>query len=91
MSAVIVTMSTPWYTISSGGPTVLHQVPPGQYEVHVWAENVDARQLDALARRVRIGPDSDNLGTISILTGAEPPLHKNKFGDDYRKAGTVPY
>jgi hypothetical protein len=91
MSAVVITMSTPWYTISAGGAAVLHQVAPGEYEVHVWAENANARQLEALTRRVRIGPDADNLGTISIHTETKPAAHKNKFGDDYRPEPKTPY
>lgn len=91
MSAVIVTLSTPWYAVSSGGAIVLRQVPPGQYEVHVWAEGANARQLTALTHRVKIGPDADSLGTISIQTEAEMPAHKNKFGEDYRPESNSPY
>lgn len=83
MSAVIITLSSPWYAISSGGNMLLHAVPPGLYKLHVWASGADARQLDALTRRVRIGPGADNLGTISIQTDARPATHKNKFGNDY--------
>lgn len=91
MSAVIITVSSPWYAISSGGNIVLHEVPPGVYEVHVWASGADARQLDALTHRVRIGPDADSLGTISIQTDARPATHKNKFGKDYRPEGNSIY
>ncbi|HEY1804583.1 MAG TPA: hypothetical protein VGG45_08880 [Terracidiphilus sp.] len=90
MSAVIITMSTPWYAISSGGEITLQQVPPGQYVVHVWAEGATVAQLDRFIRRVRIGPDADNLGTISIQMEPAPP-HKNKFGEDYRPEGNAPY
>jgi len=83
MSAVIITVSSPWYAITSGGPILLHAVTPGTYEMHVWASSADARQLDALTRTVRIGPDADSLGTISIQTDARPATHKNKFGNDY--------
>jgi plastocyanin len=83
MSAVIITVPSPWFAISSGGTVLLHAVLPGMYEVHVWASGADARQLNALTRRVRIGPDNDSLGTISIQTDARPATHKNKFGDDY--------
>jgi plastocyanin len=83
MSAVVITVSSPWYAISSGGNILLHDVPPGTYEVHVWASGTDARQLDALTRKVRIGPDADSLPTISIQTDVRPATHKNKFGNDY--------
>jgi plastocyanin len=90
MSAVIITLSTPWYAVSSGGTVLLHGVPPGVYEVHVWASGANARQLDALTHRVRIGPGDDNLGTISIAMEATPAPHKNKFGKDYSaEAGSI--
>lgn len=91
MSAVIITVSSPWYAISSGGNLTLHDVPAGMYEVHVWASGADARQLNALTRRVRIGPDADSLGTISIQTDARPATHKNKFGNDYRPEASPIY
>lgn len=61
------------------------------YEVDVWASGADARQLNALTRKVRIGPDADSLGTIQIQTDARPPIHKNKFGNDYRPETSAPY
>jgi plastocyanin len=91
MGAVIITVSSPWYAISSGGAILLHAVPPGMYEVHVWASGANARELDALTRRVRLGPDADSLGTISIHTDARPATHKNKFGNDYRPEATPIY
>jgi hypothetical protein len=84
MSAIIITLSSPWYAISSDGNILLHEVPPGVYKMHVWASGADARQLNALTRSVRIGPGDNNLGTISIETDARPATHKNKFGNDYR-------
>ncbi len=83
MSAVIITLSSPWYAISNGGNVLLHEVPAGLYEMHVWASGADARQLGALTHRVRIGPGAGSLGTISIQTDARPATHKNKFGNDY--------
>jgi plastocyanin len=91
MSAVIITLSSPWYAISSGGNILLREVPPGLYEMRVWASGADARQLDALKRRVRVGFGSDNLGTISVQTDARPAAHKNKFGDDYRPEASSIY
>lgn len=84
MSAVIITVPSPWYVISPGGNILIRDVPSGAYEVHMWASGADARQLDALTHRTRIGPDADSLGTISVQTDARPAAHKNKFGSDYR-------
>jgi hypothetical protein len=83
MSAVIITVATPWYAISSGGTILLRGVPPGMYRLRVWASGANARQLDRLTRTVSIGPDSNNLGVISIETDARPETHRNKFGNAY--------
>ena len=91
MAAVIVTLSTPYFAISSGsGKVVIHQVPPGNYELHVWAEGADAKSLDALTRRVSVGPSQDTLGVIPIATSGANAPHKNKFGEDYQPDPT-PY
>jgi plastocyanin len=91
MSAVIITIPSPWYATSTDGNILLHDVPAGEYEVHVWASGADARQVDALTRRVRIGTGSENLGTISIQTDARLAAHKNKFGNDYRPEASSVY
>lgn len=83
MGAVIITVSSPWYAISSGGAILLHAVLPGLYEEHVWASGADAKQLNALTRKIRVEPGMDSLGTITIQTDARPAPHKNKFGADY--------
>jgi plastocyanin len=85
MAAVIVTLATPYYAVSSdSGVVVIHNVPVGSYEMHVWAEGADAKQLEGLARRVSIGPSQNDLGSIQIATNGTLLAHKNKFGEDYR-------
>jgi plastocyanin len=92
MSAVIVTLATPWYAVASlSGAVTLHDVPPGTYELHVWAEGADAQQLEALGRRVRVGAEQDDLGVIRVATRETAPAHKNKFGDDYRPDASTAY
>lgn len=92
MSAVIVTLATPWYAVASlSGAVTLHEVPPGLYELHVWAEGADAPQLEALGRRVRVSADQDDLGIIRVATRETAPAHKNKFGDDYRPDTSTAY
>jgi plastocyanin len=83
MSAVIISLSTPYFAISSPkGVLVLHDVPPATYEMHMWAEGVDAKQLSALTRRVEIGPSQTNLGSFQLVENGVP-AHKNKYGQDY--------
>jgi plastocyanin len=92
MSAVIVTLATPWYaTASASGAVTLHGVPDGTYELHVWAEGADAQQLEALGRRVRVAAGQDDLGVIRVTTSEASPAHKNKFGDDYRPDAPTAY
>jgi plastocyanin len=83
MSAVIISLSTPYFAVSSPkGNLVLHDVPPNTYEMHVWAEGVDAKQLSALTRRVQIGPSQTNLGVFQLVENGVT-AHKNKYGQDY--------
>ncbi|MGI8770164.1 MAG: hypothetical protein ACR2JE_01875 [Acidobacteriaceae bacterium] len=91
MSAVIIALSTPYTGVSSpDGSITLHSVPPGMYEMKVWAEGSDARQLDTLNRRVRISPTQRDLGVLRIVE-AGTPAHKNKFGEDYNPAAPPLY
>jgi plastocyanin len=85
MAAVIVTLSTPYFSVtSSSGTVVLHRVPVGNYEMHVWAEGADIKELEALTRHVSIGPLETDLGPIQIVANGTMAPHKNKFGEDYR-------
>jgi hypothetical protein len=85
MGAVVVTLRTPYFAVAKeSGEIELHHVPPGDYQVHVWAEGADARQLDALTRRVHIASGQLELGTIRVSVPSTMPPHKNKFGEDYK-------
>jgi plastocyanin len=93
MGAVIISLNTPWYGLSSpDGSTVLHGVPPGRYRLHVWAENVPADRLEALSRIVETtGPNTD-LGTLSLeASGSLMQHHQNKFGESYPPVPKAPY
>jgi plastocyanin len=84
MAAVIVTLATPYYSIATGSGVVqVRGVPAGDYEMHVWAEGVDAKRLEGLSHRVHVSLTQTNLGTIE-LDSAGPLPHKNKFGEDYK-------
>src|ERR1700733_4149846 len=93
MGAVIVTLSTPYYAISSrDGSVALHDVPPGSYRLHIWAENVPLDHLLALGRNVEIGPQNMSLAAISLETsGNVMNHHKNKFGESYAPVAKDPY
>jgi plastocyanin len=92
MSAVIVTLATPWYAeVPNNEGVTLHGVPAGTYELHVWAEGADPQELESLERRVRVSAEQGDLGVIRVSAGATVPPHKNKFGDDYRPDPSTAY
>ncbi len=85
MGAVIITLSTPYFSLSAdNGHISLHDIPAGTYEMHVWVEGADVKQLEALTRRVHIAASQTDLGTIELVTSGTVPPHKNKFGEDYK-------
>jgi plastocyanin len=93
MGAVILTVSTPYYAISSrDGGVVLHNIPPGSYRLHVWAENVPNDWLEGLSRNVEAGQQNTDLGVLSVETSGDVMSHhKNKFGESYAPVAKDPY
>jgi hypothetical protein len=85
MSAVIVTLSTPYYEVSpADGSITLHGIPAATYEMHVWAEGSNARDLNALTRRVVLSASQKDLGVVDVPIDSHIQPHKNKFGEDYK-------
>ena len=85
MSAIVITLSTPYFGLSQpDGAVTLHAIPPGTYEMHVWAEGSSAQDLAALGRRVVIDAGQKSLGTIEVVIDSHFRAHKNKFGEDYQ-------
>ena len=85
MSAVVVAVDTPYYSVSdrSGGLTIAN-VPDGSYELHVWYERSLPEELKGLVREVRISDGSRELGTIAVPENSGfSTAHKNKYGQDY--------
>jgi plastocyanin len=83
MSAVVIALSTPYVAVSTPqGNIQLRDVPPDTYEMRVWAEGVDSKQLSSLTRRVRIGSNQTDLGVIQLVENGVG-THKNKYGQDY--------
>jgi len=87
MSAVVVSLSTPLYSIAdSDGGFHIYGVPPGDYEMHLWAEGAQQSILDRRVRRVHISPDNRNLGMILLDSSPAPLQHTNKFGQPYDRS-----
>jgi hypothetical protein len=85
MSAVVVSVDTPYHGISDRtGKITITNVPDGRYEVHYWCERGVPEALKQLTKTVTITNSTRNLAPVQI---AENPnfttLHKNKYGQDY--------
>ena|SRR5438477_2335907 len=92
MAAVIITLRTPYFTVANtSGVISLHDVPAGDYEMHIWAEGADLKELQDLTRHVHIGSSPADIGTIRVPVTGELAVHKNKFGEDYPPEPVQPY
>ena len=85
MSAVVVSLKTPYYGIfDSRGAVAIKDVPPGRYELHVWHERAMPESLDAQVHSIQISEGSHSFGVLRVTEQAStPPPHKNKYGQDY--------
>jgi plastocyanin len=85
MSAVIVTVSTPYFTVSTAdGGYSIKEAPRGAYELHFWHERSDERQLAARSRVISVESAVADLGVIQLdESGYIPRAHKNKYGEEY--------
>lgn len=85
MSAVVVAVETPYFTLSdAAGRIGITDVPDGHYEMHVWYERSLPEDLKELTREVAISDSSRSLGAIRVAENANfTPEHKNKYGQDY--------
>lgn len=71
MMAVVVTVDSPYFAVSDkGGRIAIDHVPPGQYRLHVWRENVRPQALAAMNRLVLVGDEQQSLPLIYV------PLHE---------------
>jgi plastocyanin len=85
MSAVVVAVETPYFTLSDpAGRIGIPDVPPGRYEMHVWYERSLPEDLKEFTREIAVTDTGKTLGAIRV---AENPNfsteHKNKYGQDY--------
>ncbi len=88
MSAVIVVLKSPYFTLSAkNGTFAIPQVPPGSYRLHVFYERATEQTLAALTRTVEVGAAPLELPPIEVSESGYLELpHKNKFGKDYPPA-----
>jgi hypothetical protein len=83
MSAVVISLATPFYGFSDS-QAIFHikDIPDGDYELHVWIEGQKQSSLDGLTRRVHITGEVVDLGVIRSETPVQKQ-HLNKFGQPY--------
>jgi hypothetical protein len=93
MSAVVVVLSTPLYTTNGAdGDYSIRNVPPGEYELHVWVEGLTQPALDQLKRRVQIPAGGSDLGIVDTTAAPrQPGDHLNKFGQPYDRDSKSAY
>ena len=79
MMAVVVTVDSPYFGVSDkGGRIAIDHVPPGQYCLHVWRENVRPQTLAAMNRLVFVGDEQQSLPLICVpLSDARTTNGKN--------------
>ncbi len=84
MSAVVITVSTPYYAISDArGQIHLAHVPAGRYTLQVFHPSVSPDALHALDREITVMPGESSLGTFTLTESNFDLEHKNKYGHDY--------
>jgi plastocyanin len=95
MSAVIVVLKSPYFSVSSKSGTIeIKDVPLGSYRLHVFHERATEQTLTALVRTIDISEQQIQLQPISVSeSGYLQPPHKNKYGKEYQPvtdSGTYP-
>jgi hypothetical protein len=85
MSAVVITLGTPLYSIASrNGQVSIPNVPAGRYVLHIWSEHGMPENSQTATREVTISEANATLGAIRVPgASGEAVAHKNKYGRDY--------
>jgi plastocyanin len=85
MSAVVITLATPHYAISTrDGQLSLPNVPYGRYRLHIWSEGMGPESKEPAVREITIAESSPSLGVIRVpAINGQSLTHKNKYGRDY--------
>jgi plastocyanin len=93
MGAVVMALSTPYYSVSSAsGDVSIQNVPPGNYRLHVWSEAAQSANPAETERIVQVGAAPVRLGELALQAAPDPmEHHKNKFGEDYPPDHNAPY
>jgi hypothetical protein len=84
MSAVVVTMATPHFTVTArDGSFQISQVPPGRYKLEVWYELASESELTSLSHELEITSGDNALSLMTLHSADAPHDHLNKYGEAY--------
>jgi plastocyanin len=89
MSAIIAVVDTPWYAVTpESGQFRIDNIPPGEYQLHIFHERALPDNLRFLERVITIPDGGLTLPLISISeTGYIPAPHLDKHGKPYPPKG----
>jgi hypothetical protein len=85
MSAAIIVVDTPHFFVLNGpGEFRITDVPPGRYQLNVWAERCSPETLRKASRTVTVEEGSTTVGLIALQQSREGAAgHSNKYGKSY--------
>ncbi len=85
MSAVVISLQSPlWSLERPEGTFAIQNVPPGEFEAHLWVEGEDERKLNAWTHRIKV-PAGGAVDAGSFGAGpSRPDAHTDKFGQEYK-------
>jgi len=95
MSAIVVTVATPYFATSDeAGAVTINNVPEGYYQLKIWHERTSDEELAAQSRAVRVAAGAEggyDLGVIRLNeAGYMLQPHKNKHGGQYDNEHSKP-
>jgi len=93
MSAVVLSVASQHYAVADRNRNVsMADIPPGDYDVHVWIEGLAQASLDHLVRRIHLTPGKSESISIDVRgLPREPASHLNKVGQPYPAAPDTTY
>ena len=84
MSALILVLSTPYFTTTGKDGSFEIDIPPGAYDLNVFHERATEQTLQQLSERILITDKPLRVPPIVVSeSGYLPAPHKNKYGKDY--------
>lgn len=84
MSAVVIALSTPYFTTSErDGTFLIRHMPPGRYKIAVWYELASESELTSLSREIELAPGDNTIPTLALHSSDAPHDHLNKYGEPY--------